>query len=84
MKTCFCPVGFIAVIARPSAVGAVEIFDDEFALFPLKFEQLSLLKSPSLDILSSSSNDGERIVATVDESILFVVIVSNAVEEANL
>lgn len=75
------------MIVKPSAVGVVDIFDDGLALFPLrlKFEQLSLLKSPSLERLSSSSNDGERIVATVDERILFVVIVSSAVDEdANL
>ena len=77
INTCFCPVLLIAVIVKPSAVGVADIVDDKCLLtlgifvpfcgipFVLTFE-LSLLASPmDRPSSSASSNNGERIVATL-------------------
>ena len=56
MKTCFCPVGLIAVIAKPSEVTVVEIVDDgeEVGLFPsVRFD--SVVSSVESELLAPPS-----------------------------
>jgi SpoVK/Ycf46/Vps4 family AAA+-type ATPase len=91
----------MAVMVKPSAVGVVDIVGDRLGMFVLiefvdecrlvLIVELSLLTSPAPDrsSSSSSSNDGESIVATllytldnVDERILFVLLVSDDVDVA--